>query len=658
MRAPAIERLCRKVFLGGALVSAMFLATSVPGQTDSRAHQSSRPGAPVTIDGDTLLVLRANLGPFTPEQRAAAINEQLRSIIRRGRIESVLAVESATGSTIMADTVVLMAVTDDDAAVVGKARQEVAREYAALLRDRLIVTIQRHSAKSLLISAGITLGLLLVLALIFWILTKLFPRLYALLEKWEGTVFRPLRLRSREILSAGNISAVFIVLAKGIRLAISLGLLYFFLTYVLSLFPWTQRWNVKPVLVGLFLSILTTTAAIVLFRTLESFFGMMVRKVDSWKGTAIKPVKLKTVEVLSEERIAEIVKGAFQILKVFSFAVLGYFYITVFFSFFEFTQEWAGTLFGYIINPLWNVITAFIAYLPNLFFILVIAYVTRYVIKFVRLIFDEIGKGTLALPRFYREWADPTYKIVRFLILAFAGIVIFPYLPGSNSPIFQGVSIFLGILFSLGSTSAIANVVAGVVITYMRPFKIGDRVKIADTVGDIQDKTLLVTRVRTIKNVDVTIPNAMVLGSHIVNFSSSAKDPGLILHTGVTIGYDVPWKTVHGLLIAAAEATANVLKEPGPFVLQTSLDDFFVSYELNAYTDQPNSMARTYSDLHQNIQDRFNEAGVEIMSPHYAAVRDGNQSTIPDNYLPKSYQAPAFRIVPGGGTGKGSDRPE
>jgi small-conductance mechanosensitive channel len=570
----------------------------------------------------------------------------------------VVVVESAAGSNIVMDSVIVMVVTDEDAALVGRPRVELAKEYAAILGERLAVDVQRYSTKSLLISGGITVGLLLVLALAFWAMTKLFPRLYARLEAWEGTVFRPIRIRSQEILSAGSISAVFIVLAKGIRLAISLAFIYFFITYVLSLFPLTQRWNVKPILIGIFLSILTTTAAVVLFRMLNSLFGLLIRKIDGWKGTVIMPVKLKTVEVLSEERIAEIIEGTLKILKLLSFIVLGYFYVTILFSFFSFTQTWAGTLFGYIVNPLWNVFTSFIAFLPNLFFILVIAYVTRYVIKFVKLIFDEMGKGTLALPGFYREWADPTYKIVRFLILAFAAIVIFPYLPGSNSPVFQGVSVFLGILFSLGSTSAIANVVAGVVITYMRPFKIGDRVKIADTVGDIKEKTLLVTRVRTIKNVDITIPNAMVLGSHIINFSSSAKDPGLILHTSVTIGYGAPWTKVHELLIAAAYATANISKEPKPFVLQTSLDDFYVSYELNAYTDQPNMMAGTYSELHQNIQDKFNEGGVEIMSPHYSAVRDGNQTTIPETYLPPSYQAPAFRIFPLSNLGVRSSRPE
>lgn len=162
--------------------------------------------------------------------------------------------------------------------------------------------------------------------------------------------------------------------------------------------------------------------------------------------------------------------------------------------------------------------------------------------------------------------------------------------------------------------------------------------------GDVIEKNLLVTRVRTIKNVEIMIANAMVLGTHIINFSSSAQQGGLILHTTVTIGFDAPWRTVHQLLTGAALSTEAILKQPTPFIYQTALDDFYVHYELNAYTGQPSRMAKIYSDLHANIQDKFNDAGVEIMSPHFSSVRDGNQIAIPDDYLPKGYAAPAFRL--------------
>jgi small-conductance mechanosensitive channel len=223
---------------------------------------------------------------------------------------------------------------------------------------------------------------------------------------------------------------------------------------------------------------------------------------------------------------------------------------------------------------------------------------------------------------------------------------MFPYIPGHSSPAFQGVSIFVGVLFSLGSAGAVSNIIAGVLLTYTRAFQIGDRIKIGDTFGDVLEKSLLATRIRTIKNEDVTVPNALVLSSHVVNFSSCAATGGLILHTSVTIGYDAPWRKVHELLIAAALSTRGILKSPDPFVLQTALNDFYVTYEINAYTDEPVRMVSVYAELHQNIQDSFNEAGVEICSPHFAAVRDANRIAIPTDYVPGSYTPPAFRVMP------------
>lgn len=201
-------------------------------------------------------------------------------------------------------------------------------------------------------------------------------------------------------------------------------------------------------------------------------------------------------------------------------------------------------------------------------------------------------------------------------------------------------------LFSLGSASSVGNIVSGVVLTYMRPFQIGDRVKLADTEGDLVAKNLLVVRVRTIKNVEVTIPNGVVLANHIINYSTRARAEGLILHATVTIGYDAPWAQIHALLIAAAGKTRGLAAQPAPFVLQTALDDFYVHYQINAYTRDANAMADTYSTLNANIQDAFNEAGVEIMSPHFTAARDGNRKAIPDSNLPRDYETPSFRVLP------------
>ena len=230
------------------------------------------------------------------------------------------------------------------------------------------------------------------------------------------------------------------------------------------------------------------------------------------------------------------------------------------------------------------------------------------------------------------------------LVIAFAFVVIFPYLPGSDSPVFQGISVFLGFLFTFGSAGSLSNVIAGLVLTYMRLFKIGDRVKIGEIVGDVIEKSSLVTRVRTPKNEIISIPNSTVMSSHTINYSSDAPEKGLIIHTTVTIGYDVPWKDMHQTLIDAALRTDLVLKDPQPFVLQTSLEDFYVAYQINAYVREANKQAAIYSNLHQNIQDVCNENGIEILSPHYRAARDGNQSTIPSDYLPKDYEAPSFNV--------------
>jgi small-conductance mechanosensitive channel len=219
--------------------------------------------------------------------------------------------------------------------------------------------------------------------------------------------------------------------------------------------------------------------------------------------------------------------------------------------------------------------------------------------------------------------------------------------------------VFFGVLVSVGSSGAVADVVSGIVLTYTRAFHMGDRVRIADAEGDVLEKTLFVTRVRTTKNVDITIPNALVMSNHIINFSAQARRGGLILHTTVTIGYDVLPARVCELLIAAARETESILDTPEPFVSQTALGDFYVHYELNAHTKDAKRMGITYSDLHRAILDKFNEAGVEIASPHLSSVRDGNQTQLPDDYLPKDYKPAAFRILPlrafrsDGGTGSG-----
>lgn len=521
------------VVLLGLLIVTPLARAQVDSTTATRAG-----GAPVVFAGDTLFFIQARAGSFLPAERAKAIAERMQKLSKDplAHLDSVTVVETRVTTEIFAGDVIIMAVTEPDAMAAGQTRQQLAGIYSRQIQAALKKASQSTNLKSLSLGVLFTLVATAVLFLLFKILNKIFPRLYARLGELRETRIPSLKIQEFEILSADRITETLTGLAKALRVAMVLVLLYFYLPLVLSFFPWTR---------GL-----------------------------------------------------------------------------------------ATTLFGYVVSPFKLVGQAFLSYLPNLFFIAVISIVTYYATKFIHLIFTEIGKGSITIRGFHRDWAEPTFKIARFLIIAFAIIMVFPYLPGSDSPAFRGVSVFLGILFSLGSASAISNVVAGVVLTYTRAFNLGNRVKIGDTTGNVVEKTLLATRIRTPHNVEVTIPNAMVLGSHITNFSALAQERGLILNTTITIGYDAPWRKVHELLIAAARSTPNILPAPAPFVLQKSLDDFYVSYELNAYTNAPDLMAKIYSELHQNIQDQFNGAGLQIMSPHYVSQPDA--AVMPAEYIRKT----------------------
>lgn len=403
----------------------------------------------------------------------------------------------------------------------------------------------------------------------------------------------------------------------------------------------------KNLLFGGIYTVICTLALIISFVVLNKTFPRIYRQLDAWRATHIPSLRIQNLELIPASQITDILIGLVKLIRLTIVLTILYIYIPLVLSFFPWTKPLGNNLFNYLFVAIETIWEGIVGYFPNIFIVVLIIIITYYILRFIKPIFTEIERGNLSFPGFYRDWARPTYKLVLFLIIALAAVVAFPYLPGSDSPAFQGVSLFLGVLFSLGSTSAVANVVGGIILIYTRAFQVGDRVKVGDAIGDIIEKTLLVTRIRTIKNVVITIPNSTVLSSNVINYSASARDnntPPLILHTTITLGYDIPWRKVYQALISAANATEYILKEPTPFILQTSLDDFYVSYELNAYTNEPTMMAKIYSELHQNIQDKCNEVGIEILSPHYSAIRDGNQNTIPEDYLPKDYTAPGFRI--------------
>jgi small-conductance mechanosensitive channel len=616
-----------KLLFSGFVIS-LFVATS----SFAAAQQSE--GASIVLKAETLFVIQTNLGPLSPSERAARAQQVISQLLALRDLDSAKfqTVEMPEWTVLRYDTLSILAISEEDARLAGIERKALAEQRLSTIRTALLESYRAISWQRTLLDLLLALGIVALALIALMVMSWIFPKIYDYLGRWEGTFLRPVRISQLEIISSRGLLTTVLLVPQALRLVLTIGVLYYALTALLSLIPGATRWGIDEILVGLAKTVVVVIATLTALKALRALEQLAKRSFDAWQQTRMRSIRIQTVEVISRERLTQFVNGILKLLYIGSIAGLLYGSLTLVFSFFEFTSTWASTLVRYVTEPLLSVLSGFVDFLPSLFFMIVVVFLTRFVIKVVKAIFVEIGKGAITFTGFHREWAIPTYKIARFLIIAFAAVIIFPYLPGSDSDAFKGISVFLGILFSLGSAGAISNIMAGLVLTYMRPFRIGDRVKIGDTMGDVIEKTLLITRVRTTKNVDITIPNAQVLSSHILNYSTMAREEGLILHTTVTIGYDAPWRTVHQLLIDAALATEGIRREPPPFVLQKSLDDFYVSYELNAYTSEAESMARTYSVLHQNIQDKFNEAGIEIMSPHYRAERDGNESTIPRPY--------------------------
>ncbi|AQS93759.1 hypothetical protein BXQ17_06670 [Polaribacter sp. BM10] len=383
------------------------------------------------------------------------------------------------------------------------------------------------------------------------------------------------------------------------------------------------------------------------FFLLKKFFRWLQTKLDSLDRNVLfkKKELLNIFKFITPRREKHILKFSVRALRIAISIFFLVVYLPFVFSFIPETKEVASKVFDYVMKPVQFVISGFLQFIPGLFFILVIVFITKYLLKFLKYVTGELEREAVRLDGFHADWAKPTFNLIRVVIIAFAAVICFPYIPGSQSDAFKGVSIFFGVLFSLGSTAAISNIVAGVVITYMRPFKVGDRVEIGNTVGDVTERSLLVTRVRTIKNLDVTVPNSTILGNHIINFSkNAAEEVGVILHTSVTIGYDVPSGEVIKALVKGAKNTKMILESPEPFVLVKSLDDFYINYEINCHTKNPEKGALIYSLLHESIKNELHNAGIEILSPHYNAVRDGSVLTVPPENVPKGYVKPGFKV--------------
>jgi len=369
-------------------------------------------------------------------------------------------------------------------------------------------------------------------------------------------------------------------------------------------------------------------------------FNKLDAKIERRYKTRVKDFSVYKVLIFQADQMWAGLKGTLQIGRFLLMFLLLYAYFHFVFRLFPWTAYLGKQLFHIILDPLRVMGKGFIGAIPSLVFLVILVIVLRYVLKFSKLIFYNLAIGRATFSGFDREWAWPTYKIFRMLVVAFGVVIGYPYIPGSSSDAFKGVTIFLGVLLSLGSSSVIGNILAGYTLVYRRAFKVGDRVKINEQVGDVMERRILVTRLRTLKNEEVIIPNSEILNSQVVNYSSMAQEEGLILHMTAGIGYETPWRQVEAMLLEAADRTPGLLKEPPPFVLQQGLGDFCVTYELNVYCDRPNDMTKFYTLLSQNVLDVFNEYGVQIMTPAYMADTDQPKIVPRDQWFASPAQPP------------------
>lgn len=352
-----------------------------------------------------------------------------------------------------------------------------------------------------------------------------------------------------------------------------------------------------------------------LWRGTSFLFRKLRRRIVWLVHNKLKPIAIRDYEFLDAYKQARLLLFFSKIFQYVIILLQLIIVIPILFAIFPQTENIAVQLFSYIFDPVKMIFKSVIGYIPNLFIITIIFLCIKYLVKFIQYISNEIESERLKITGFYPDWAQPTFNIIRFLLYVFMIAMIYPYLPGSKSGVFQGISIFVGLIVSLGSSSAIANIVAGLVITYMRPFKLGDRIKLGLTEGHVIEKTPFVTRIKTPKNEIITMPNSSIMSSNTINYSESAKIYGLIIYSSVSFNYDVPWQKAHEILISAAKNTPRISSTPEPFVLEEKLDNSYVIYQINAYVKNPDRLPQIYSDLHQQIIDKSKEAGVDLLSP-------------------------------------------
>ena len=398
-----------------------------------------------------------------------------------------------------------------------------------------------------------------------------------------------------------------------------------------TIVKYKEQNSLKSVLIRLAELLLVLFITFILVWAINRLFDFLKKITLNSEHRFLTSIRIRNYDFIKKPGI---VKALVKILAILRIVFLLFLLITIIpliFDIFSSTQYLSKIIVQWISEPIKNVGIAIIGYLPHLFYIVIIAVITRYVLKILRFFALEIERGILKIKGFHPEWAHTTYVLARMMLWVLALVIMFPHLPGSDSDAFKGISIFLGVLISLGSSSAISNAIAGIVISYMRPFQVGDWIKSGEIIGAVIEKNALVTRLKTINNEDITIPNSAILSGATMNFTSIGKEIGLALNVQVKVRYDYSDNLVEELLIEAALKTNGISPKPHPYIFQISLSELNAVYELNAYTFHPENMYFIKSDLTKNIQSTFRQANIEIFSTQYVEIRTPFSNTKKQN---------------------------
>jgi small-conductance mechanosensitive channel len=352
----------------------------------------------------------------------------------------------------------------------------------------------------------------------------------------------------------------------------------------------------------------------------------LIRRVHRWLAAHLAEVVGPRLKTLAIGGFTHHIDGIILFIRgvvgvaAWGLAVISlYLWLTFVFKLFPYSRPWGEQLHSYMTNGIKSILLAVVDFIPGLLIVAAIFLITRFLSRIARLFFDAVESGRVGVPGLYSETAQPTRRIVTVILWLFAVVMMYPYLPGSDSDAFKGMSVFVGLLLSIGSAGTVNQAVSGLMLMYSRALRVGDYVQIGETVGTVVALGMFSTRIRTPWGEIVSFPNAVIVGTTTKNYSREEETGGVLLTTTVTIGYNAPWRQVHAMLIEAAHRTGGLLKDPPPRVMQRSLSDYYVEYMLGARIAEPQKRIAVLDALHRNIQDVFNEYGVQILSPHYVA---------------------------------------